>query len=350
MRAIVERFRAESEFPGAVAAVWLADDSSIVVAVGEADRASHARMEERALLHAGSIGKTFFAALILQLVGEGRIGLDEKVSRHLGSEPWYAAIPNGERLTVRMLLNHSSGLAGWGPEFMTSLVHDPGRRRQPVEAVRSIAGREALFAPGTRFGYSDVNYQLLQLIAERVTGRSAYAEILRRLLRPLHLTQVVPATRKKISGLVQGYAGEDSFLGLDAVMKNGKLILDPSFEGGGGGFVTNARDLARWMPLFMQGKAFPPSLLGEVRRGIPAGQLDVGEDARSGLGVEIVQTPLGAAYGHGGFFPGYLSLVLWYPDAGIAVAIQVNSSAGHALSRPLREVVQEIAQALAPGT
>src|SRR5688572_5761649 len=101
------------------------------------------------------------------------------------------------------------------------------------------------------------------------------------------------------------------------------------------------------MGLFMQGKAFDPAMLGEVQQGVPAGQLDVGKDARSGLGVEIVETPLGFAYGHGGFFPGYLTLVLWYATPKIAVAIQVNSSAGDAVGRPLREVLLEAARSLA---
>jgi hypothetical protein len=98
----------------------------------------------------------------------------------------------------------------------------------------------------------------------------------------------------------------------------------------------------------MLGRAFEPALLVEVKRGVPAGKLDVGEDARSGLGVEIVQTPLGTAYGHGGFYPGYLTLVLWYAEPEIAVAIQVNSSAGDALARPLRDVLLKAARALAP--
>lgn len=348
LRTIVERFQAEGKFPGAVAGAWFADGSSAVVAVGLADRDARTAMTDRALLHAGSVGKTLFAALMLKLISEGRVGLDDKVSRYLGAEPWYREVPNGDSITIRMLLNHTSGFPEWSGEFMGSLIKDPGRSRQPLEAVKSIAGQKAAFPAGSRFGYSDVNYQMLQLIAERVTGHSAYSEIRRRLLLPNRLAGIVPADRKKIPGLVQGYAGEGNFMGFDAVLKNGSLILDPSFEGGGGGFVTNAGDLARWMPLFAEGKVFAASLLPEVRRGVPAGQLDVGKDALSGLGVEIVQTPLGTAYGHGGFFPGYLSLVLWYPDAGVSLAIQVNSSAGDALARPLREVLHEAASALAP--
>jgi D-alanyl-D-alanine carboxypeptidase len=348
LRQVLERYQAESRFPGAVAGAWLAGGSAVVSAVGVADRDRASPMRPDALLHAGSVGKTLFAALALQLVGDGRIALDERVSRYLGHEAWYPLVPNAETITLRMLLNHTTGIPGYGSEFMSSLIEDPGRRRSPLDAVQSVTGAQPLFPAGTRFSYSDVNYQLLQLLEEKVTGQSAYAEIQERVLRPLGLRRIVPADAKVIPGLVPGYAGAGFFLGFDAVMSDSGLILDPTFEGGGGGFVTNAADLARWMALFGQGRAFPVSLLPEVLRGVPAGQLDVGKDAVSGLGVEIVQTPLGSAYGHGGFFPGYLSLVLWYPDLGISVAVQVNTSAGDALGRPLREVLEEIARALSP--
>lgn len=349
LREILERFRSESHFPGAVLGAWRAGSPPIVVAVGLADRERRLAMPKSALLHAGSAGKTLFAALALQLVAEGRISLDEKVVPYLAHEPWYARIPNADAITLRMLLNHSSGLPEYGADFMSALIQHPGQRRTPLDAVKSVAGAKPLFRAGTAFSYTDVNYQLLQLVTERITGKPAYAQIRRRLLLPLQLGRIVPADRRLIPGLVQGYAGTDSFMGFDAVMDQRGLKLDPAFEGGGGGFVTNAGDLAHWMGLFMQGKAFAPALLAEVEQGLPAGQLDVGKDARSGLGVELVQTPLGMAYGHGGFFPGYLTLVLWYAEPGIAVALQVNSSAGNALGRPLRDVLLEAARALTAG-
>ena len=346
VRSILERLQASSRFPGAVAGAWLGEGAEVVVATGLADRDLQLPMPDSALLHAGSVGKTFFAALILQLVGEGRIGLDDKVSTYLGAEPWYGALPNANAVTVRMLLDHTSGMPELSGAFMASLIADPGRARTPLEAVRSVSGAQPVSPAGSAFAYTDVNYQLLQLLAERVTGRSAYEEIQRRLLDPLGLRRVVAARTKIVPGLVQGYAGEGSFMGFDAVLHEGALRLDPGFEGGGGGYAANAGDLARWIAYFMEGRAFPASLLPQVRQGVPAGQLDVGTDARAGLGIEMAETPLGMAYGHGGFFPGYLSLVLYYPSVRIAVALQVNSSAGDALSRPLRDVLLETAQAL----
>ena len=141
---------------------------------------------------------------VLQLVGEGRVALDEKVSRYLGHEPWYSGIPNGETINVRMLLNHTSGIPEYGGDFMTSLIREPGRRRSPLDAVKSVAGAKPLFPAGTAFSYTDVNFQLLQLLAERVTSRPAYSEIRRRLLEPLRLSGIVPADQRSIPGLVPG--------------------------------------------------------------------------------------------------------------------------------------------------
>lgn len=347
LRGVLERFHAESRFPGGVAGAWFSEDSSVVVApVGFVDRERQTAMPPSARLHAGSVGKMLYAALALQLVGEGRIALDDKVSKYLGDQPWYGTLPNAPDITVRMLLDHSSGFPEYGYEFMVDLIENPGRPRTPLDAVKSVAGAKAKSAPGEKFSYSDVNYQVLQLLAERVTGAPAEAEINRRFVRPLALTSFVPATTTRIPGLVQGYAGSDNFMRFDLVMKDSALILHPAFEGGGGGYVTNAGDLARFAALFAEGKIVPASLLPEMRRGIPAGQLDVGANAESGLGVEMAPTPLGKAYGHGGFFPGYLSAVLWYPERGVAVAIQVNSSAKDALARPLREFLLEAARAL----
>jgi D-alanyl-D-alanine carboxypeptidase len=346
LRDVLERFRRESRFPGAVLGAWFADGSQVVVASGIADRVTGAPMPDTALLHAGSVGKTLYAAWVLQLVGDRRVGLEDSVSTHLGNEPWYSRVPNAQSLTVRMLLNHTTGIPEYGSSLMQGLLDEPGRVRPPLEAVFSVLGAAPVATAGTKFTYSDVNYQLLQLVAERITGRRANDEISRRVLVPHGLKRIVAADRKLIPGLVQGYAGSGFFLRFDSVLHNDRLILDPTFEGGGGGFVSNAGDLARWMALFAEGKLFDPGLLAEMRMTVPAGQLDVGADARSGLGIEIADTPLGIAYGHGGFFPGYLTLALWYPDAGVSLAIQVNSSAPDALARPLREVLLEAASAV----
>jgi D-alanyl-D-alanine carboxypeptidase len=342
VRHALEHLRTTSGFPGAIAGVYYGDGTSFAVAVGYSDREMKAPMKETDLMHGGSVGKTLFAALALQLVAERQLSLDDNISKYLGKEPWFAGLPNADTITVRMLLNHTSGLGEYGNAFMTALVDSPGKEHSPLEAVTSITGTKPHTAAGAAFLYSDINYQVLAFVIERVTGKLAYDEIRRRILKPLDLKRIVPADRRKIPGLVPGYAGAKNPFGGDKMLVDGELTFDPRFEWGGGGFVTNPRDLARWIADFCEGRAFSPKLLPEVLTTVDAPGL--GKDSRSGLGVEVEPTPLGEAYGHGGFFPGYFTQVRWYPRERIAVAIQINTSEDSLVKRSLKDMVDDLAK------
>lgn len=343
VRRVLEDFRTASGFPGAIAGVYYADGTSFAVAVGYSDREAKTPMKQTDLMHGGSVGKTFFAALALQLVAEGRLALDDKISKYLGKEPWFAGLPNANTITVRMLLNHTSGLAPFGEAFMQDLVASPATERSPLEAVKSISGAKPLNAAGAAFSYSDINYQVVAFVTEHVTGKPAYAEIRRRILKPLGLTRIVAADRPKIPGLIPGYAGPKNPFGGDKMLVNGALTFDPRFEWGGGGFVTNPQDLARWIGYFCEGRAFSPKLLPDVLTTVDAP--DLGKGSRSGMGIEIEPTALGEAYGHGGFFPGYFTQVRWYPRERIALALQINTSDDSVVKRSLKDVVDELARA-----
>lgn len=341
---ILQEFRDESKFPGAVAGVSFADGISMAVAVGYADRDAKTPMRESDLLHAGSVGKTFFAAFALQLVAEKRLKLDDRIAKYFGKEEWFSRLPNNETITVRMLLNHTSGLSPFGGGFMQELAKSPGKERDPFEGVKSILGTKPLHAAGTKFSYTDVNYLLLAMIAEKVSGKKAYDEIKRRLLKPLNLRKIVPAASPTIPRLVPGYAGAGNPFGGDQMMKDGRLLLNPRFGWAGNGFVSNAEDLARWYSAYCMGRAFNSRLLPEVFTAVDAPEL--GQGARYGLGVVIHDTPLGKAYGHGGFFPGYVTWVRYYPNQRIAVALQLNTSDDSLIKKPIRDVLNDLAVGL----
>ncbi len=275
------------------------------------------------------------------------MSLDDPIARFLAGEEWFSRLPNGKAVTVRMLMNHTSGLPSYGDEFMQDMVKSPARERSPLDAVKSILDASPLHPAGTAFSYSDLNYLLLGLVVEKVTGESAYDEIDRRLLEPLNLRRTVPADGPKIPGLVPGYAGAGNPFGGDRMMADGKLVLDPRFEWAGGGFVSNAEDLARWFAAFCEGRAFSPRLLPEVFAVVDAPEMGAG--ARYGLGVFLHDTPLGKAYGHGGFFPGYVTWVRYYPAQRMAVALQLNTSDDSLITKPVRDVLTELATALSRG-
>ena len=329
LQAKLDSLHAAGSFPGATVGVALADGSMLALAVGESDTTSHTRMRPADMMLAGSTGKTFFGAVALQLVSEGRIALDDPISKYLGSEPWFSRLPNGPAITIRMLMNHTSGLVRYefDDAFTQAVRAEPYRVWKPEEQVAFILGTEPPFAAGQGWTYSDTNYIVLAIIMERVTGEPMYEAIRRRVLRPLGLEAgIIAQTGPDLPGLVQGYAGQGNpFADSDEVLVDGRFVFDPSFEWAGGGFIVNAGSLARWAKLLYENRAFDPRLNAEFYDGVETRGL--GRGARYGLGVIIAESPFGTTYGHSGFFPGYLTEVRYWPDHRFAIAIQVNTSA-----------------------
>jgi D-alanyl-D-alanine carboxypeptidase len=345
LQATLDSIRATGTFPGIAAGIVLPDGRSIALASGLADTALRTPLRATDLLLAGSVGKTYVAAVALQLVHERRLDLDAPISRYLGREAWFSRLPNGTGITVRMLMNHTSGLVRY--EFQEAFTRDltasPDRSWQPAELLRYILDSPAPFAAGAGWEYSDTNYIVLGMIIETVTGKSLNDEIARRVLVPLRLAHTVPSNRRIIPGLVQGYAGPGNpFGGTDAMIVNGRFAINPQFEWAGGGYATSAQDLARWAFALYQGRAFDASLLPLMLDGVPA---RLGPEAKYGLGVIIRPTPLGISYGHSGFFPGYITEMRYFPEHRLAVAFQINSSVPRALGRSPGAVIDALARA-----
>ena len=328
LQAVLDSAHRAGSFPGATAGVVLADGRAIGLATGVSDTARHVAMTPDHLLLAGSVGKTYAAAVALQLVQEGRLDLDAPVARYLGDQSWFARLPNAADITVRMLMNHTSGIVRYefDDRFLADLVKDPYRTWTPEDRVAYLVGATPPFAAGQGWEYSDTNYILLGAIIERLTGQPYYAEMRRRLLEPLGLRRTVASDQPRIAGLSQGYAGPQSFFGgWDTMIgADGRLMFNPQMEWTGGGVATTALDLARWAHALYAGDVLHDSTRAEMLRCVPA---KLGPDAKYGLGVILRPTPLGASYGHSGFFPGYVTDMMYFPEHDLSVAVQVNTSA-----------------------
>jgi D-alanyl-D-alanine carboxypeptidase len=345
LQAVLDSIAAAGSFPGMSVGVAFRNGSSLGLATGLADTALGERLETDDLMLAGSVGKTYVAAVALQLVQEGRLRLDEPIATYLGREPWFARLPNGDQITVRMLMNHTSGLVRYEfkDAFTRDLTAQPDRVWQPAELVAYILGEPAPFAAGEGWDYSDTNYIVLGMIIERVGGRILHDQIRTRLLEPLRLARTVPSDSRIIAGLVQGYAGPGNpFGGTDAMIVGGRFAINPQFEWAGGGYATSAHDLARWAAALYGGTVVNDSLESQMLAGVPA---RLGGGATYGLGVIIRPTPLGISHGHSGFFPGYLTEVRYFPDHGVAIAFQVNSSVPRSLGGSPGAIIDALARA-----
>lgn len=344
LQQVLDSLRAISRAPAITAGIVLPDGRAIALVSGLADTATREPMRPDHRVLAGSVGKTWFAALALQLVAEGQLDLDAPVARYLGDAAWFARLPNAGAITVRMLMTHTSGLVRYefDDRFIRDLLAAPDRRWLPEEQLAYLLDQPAPFPAGTGWEYSDTNYLVLGMILERITGRTAYAEIQRRFLDPLGLDGTIPSTSRDLPRLAQGYAGAGNpFGGRDAMLEAGRFLFNPQFEWAGGGFATTGGDLARWAARLYGGDLIPRPLLDTALAGVPA---RLGRDTRYGLGVIVWPTPLGRAVGHSGFFPGYLTEMRYWPDRRFAVAVSLTTSNGQALGASPAAITLRLAQ------
>lgn len=342
LEAELEAIRAEHDYPGMTLAMLTTEGDLTAVAVGKADLEQDVAMTPAHLMPAGSAGKSFVAAATLALVEEGALSLDGKISQWLSGRKWFSGVPNGEDLTLRMLLNHSSGVAddyisGTPLEnaFAYSLDAYGGKDLSEQGITHddfgaAVAMLEPAFPAGTGYAYSDSNYILIGLIIETVTGNDYYDEVRRRFLEPLGLTGVIPS-RRIVDGMASGYElSEDRFSFLPRkVSENGRLIMDPAIEWTGGGFIASAPDLARWARAYYGGAAIAGDYVDEI---IASANVHGAPDAgyRYGLGAQIAESD---AYGlrlhHGGYFFGYSTFMEYLPKYGAALAFQINAKEGY---------------------
>jgi D-alanyl-D-alanine carboxypeptidase len=344
LQGTVDSLRATAGFPGATAAVVMPDGAEHTAATGWADRDDSTRMLPDARMLGGSTGKSFVAAVVLSLVQEGTVAFDIPVSRWLGDRPWFDRLPNADALTLRVLLRHQSGLVDHihSEAFRRTMqqkraAEGPDAALSPDEVVRLGLGTDPLFPVGTGYHYSDTNYILAGMTIEAATSRAYYDLLRERFLGPLELSDTGPSDRRALPGLAAGYIRGEAPFGLPpTVAQDGVLVYNPATEWTGGGLVTTARDLARWAKALYEGEALSGAYLGLLLDAVPKDSTQrarYGDNVRYGLGVTIRSTPLGPAYGHRGWTPGYLSVFEYYPDHEVAVAMQVNETGPYDLAR-----------------
>jgi D-alanyl-D-alanine carboxypeptidase len=335
-------------FPGATLGFVLPDGRSGSVSAGLADVETRTPLKPTDRMLAGSIGKTYVSAAMLQIVGEGKVDLDAKIERWFGSEPWFSRLPNAKEITLRMLMNHSSGI----PEhvldksFIAAMKKDPDRIWKPEELIAYIFDAKPLFPAGQGWSYADTNYILVGMIFERVTKKTVYGEVERRILKPLKLERTIPSDRRVLSEVITGYSMPNSPFGFEGrLIVDGKFIINPQMEWTGGGFASTAEDLARWAKLLYEGKVLKQQMLDQLLNGVDAREgRGSGAGNKYGLAVQIRPSDWGVSYGHGGWFPGYRSEMEYFPQHKIAVAVQFNTDDGRSMKKGLRAYIADAMQ------
>jgi D-alanyl-D-alanine carboxypeptidase len=307
--------------PGAV--VYVRDGTGVrAAAAGHADLRKKTLLTPAMSFRVGSITKSFVAAVVLQLVGEGKLTLADTLQRWLPN-----VVPNASQITVRELLNHTSGIPNYTAEvtFGTALASQPSRIWTPQELVSFIDGRPPLFAPGAVWYYSNTNFILLGLIVERITGRPLGDELRDRIFTPLRLTHSAfpGASTAMPAPYAHGYLLPGNFL-VPVRTYRDVTAWNPSWAWAAGAVVSNADDLARFYGALLAGDLLKPELLAEMENTVPVTTSPDGPGY--GLGLMHDAVACSDTWGHTGGVPGYTSLVSGRRDGSRIVVVLVNTS------------------------
>ena len=263
-----------------------------------------------------STSKTFVAVLVLQLVEHGQIDLDREIALYLPNS-LSNRIPYSEQITVRQLLNHTSGVAEYlsTPRFINATKHRS--RSQPwtaKEAIEYIFDQEPQAAPGQKYSYTDTNYILLQLIIERATGRTL-AQIMRdRILNPLNLKHTYTELWESAIGTVAtGYIKTELKQQSFADINDGNGLGD-------GSLISTGADLAKFIKILCT----EHSLISAKTTKEMFKFIDETPDSAHGLGIERLNTPFGTAFGHTGMAYGTASVMLYFPQQNTSIVVLAN--------------------------
>jgi D-alanyl-D-alanine carboxypeptidase len=327
LRAIVQQL-VKAGSPGAIAVVRTpASVDRAAAGLGRLDPPTPIRVADR--YRVASVTKTFVATLVLQLAAEGKARLSDSV------EHWLPGlVPKGRSITLRELMNHTSGLFDYTEDagYFRARVARPGRLWTPRQLVAIAVQHKLRFPPGTDWAYSNTNYVLLGLVVEAVAGRSLEHELRKRIFRPLGLRSSSYPFRTALDGrVVHGYVR--SIPGVP--IPRGETLDATSRVApdgwGAGQIVSNADDLTRFYADLLGGRLLPPAQLAAMKTTVRGTHTVLGTQvlfsAPYGLGLAVERLGCGTAYGHDGDLPGYRNLVLASADGRRVVAVLVNVSA-----------------------
>jgi D-alanyl-D-alanine carboxypeptidase len=334
----VDAERERYHIPGMTAAFVLPDGRLAKFASGAADVERRVAMSPDSRMLSGSIGKTIASAVAVKLAEQGVWSLDDKLSKYLGRNAWYARLPNAEHLTVRLLLQHRGGLENYydNPRFFELLrkktAEDPSYAPTFETLIDFVCDRPPLFPPGQGFKYTDVGYLLVGLAIEQATGTPYYETARAFFLDPVGLLLTSPSNVRRLPGLVQGYAnGQNALLqGPTMIGADGQLTYQPSIEFTAGGFVTNSGDLARWAKALYSSRVLSQASVASILARPATDTATQDGPAYYGLGVRVsaASKEEPASYGHDGYIPGYRSSMRYYPEFDVAIALQMNTEDG----------------------
>jgi len=329
--------------PGAVIGIWTPDQGSWVEAFGQADLAEHRAMTVNHRFRIGSVTKTATATVILQLAAEGTLDLDHSI------EPYVKAhglnIPQARDITIRQLLNHTSGLFSYTDDPALEAVSYANLLLAwtPQELVKYAVSHRDHAEPGKEFHYSNTGYALLGMIIEDETKHRIEEEMDRRIIKALGLNHTsFPTLPNTQEPHANGYMANADLLRLSFHLRGAKTpdlvdvtAFNPSWAWAAGAMISDVQDLKVYAKAIGTGALVGKKMQAERLKMIPVAP---GVDAKYGLGLAERKGLLG----HRGEVPGYDVSMFYSPEMDATFVVLLNraeSLASDALLLSLAHIV-----------
>jgi D-alanyl-D-alanine carboxypeptidase len=316
---------------GMVMAVRLADGTVLWGTSGYTSPSGKERWNANTASQISSVTKTFTAVVVMQLIEEGKLSLDDTVVT------WFPEQPNGDKITVRMLLSHTSGLANYTTTFGTDLEKWT-RAWTPEDLIAEANKAGPVGEPGSSAAhYSNTNYIMLGLVIEKVTGNSWAHEVESRIIKPLGLKDTTFVKEGMWNGgVVLGYIkNSDGYLSLLEL----PLLPHVSTAWAAGGMVSTASDLMTFASALFDGK-----LVSRETLAIMAQSMGTEGERAWALGGGVTEVAGRKGFGMGGDTTGYHAFFIGILDSKLVVTALVNTEEGNVISPSMAALQQYISQ------
>ncbi|MFF3859639.1 serine hydrolase domain-containing protein [Streptomyces sp. NPDC002209] len=308
--AAIAKIMKQTGMPGLNIGLWMPGRGVYEKSFGVADRQTGTPMKSDLYSRIGSVTKTFTVTGVLQLVDQGKAGLDDPISRYV------SGVPGGEAVTLRQLADMRSGLFDYTADekWLAGVRADPHRAYTPRQLVDVAFRHPPNFKPGAKWEYSNTNTVLLGMLIEKVSGQSLGDYLREHVFAPLELDDTsLPGDGAMPDPHAHGYT-DFTPKGTVADATN----WNPSWAWAAGGIVSDLDDLHTWAPALADGRLLTKKTQAERLRTLPIG---VVPGASYGLGI----LDFNGWLGHNGELPGYETIAAQLPAEKATMVVLVNS-------------------------
>jgi D-alanyl-D-alanine carboxypeptidase len=311
--------------PGVIVGIW-GPAGEYVRTFGVADKAAHTPMQADFYSRIGSVTKTFTVTALLQLVDQGKVTLDDPISKYI------PGVPSGDQITLREMAQMQSGLATYDDvaAFAESYIADPHQSFTPTQLVAYALDQPLQFPPGTRYQYCNTNIVLLGLVVEKLSGQRLPDYISEHILGPLNMTHTsFPTTAAFPGPHAQGYT---------AIEGSGQNATDwnPSWAWGAGNMISTLADMRIWAHALTTGTLLQP----ETQRQRLDTSVPMNAEKSASYGLGIFND--GGWTGHTGVIFGYQTAVFYLPQAQTTLVFFANTDVPHEVGTALARAITSV--------